>query len=112
MIRDRLLEAVGIQTEPEHVEKASRREVLKRNAWMMGSTVVSFGIVFGILLIIDLFVAGFPPTGVGGIALAVLAICQALLLDIVWVFPWGFERWDLVAPWPYRDESAIEGDQP
>jgi len=45
VIRDRILEAIGIQTEPEIVDRASRRERWKRQAWMFTSTLLSFGFV-------------------------------------------------------------------
>lgn len=107
-LRDRLLNRLGIQTEPEHVERASRRERWKRQAWMAGSTLLSFAIVFAGLQIIDLLVTGFPPVGYTGIAVAIVSIGVMLAIDILWVFPWGFERFDLVAPWEFREERAKE----
>lgn len=105
-MRDRILERLDVQTEPEHVERAPRRERWKRQAWMAGSTFLSFGIVFAGLQIIDLLLAGFPPTGYAGIAVAIVSIGAALAIDILWVFPWGFDRSELVAPWEFREAGG------
>jgi len=110
LIRDRLLEALGIQTEPELVERAPRRERWKRQAWMGASTLLSFGIVFAGLLGLDQLVRAFPPTGIARHAVAIIAIGGALVIDTRWVFPWGVDRWDLVVPWQFREEQAKGGD--
>lgn len=93
---------------PDHVEKASRRERWKRTAWEVISTLLSFGTIAGALGVITSTNPGFPPTSIAGGFVAVLAVLAALGLDILVVFPWGLERWDIVPPWQFRDADAEE----
>lgn len=107
-MRDRLLEAVGIQTEPEHVERASRRERWKRQAWMIGSSLGSFLLVgwAGWQL---LSFADWYPTG----TIAAFVLMSMLLVAIALsqlVFSWGVDRFDLTIPWQFREEEAKERD--
>lgn len=105
--RDRIL---PIQTEPEHVGRAPRRERWKRVAWMIVSTVIGFGVVgvsvSNMMRLFPVLVAtpntAFTTTGV--------AMVLAFGLDMV-VFQWGINRFDLVAPWQFREaENADEAE--
>lgn len=96
--------------EPQHVEKASKSERRKRGAWQVLSTVLSFVAVGIPVAIIDILAPWFPPTGIVGIATAVAMVGTALLLDIYVVFPWGFDRFDLVTPWQFRDAEVEENE--
>jgi hypothetical protein len=104
-LRDRIL---PIQTEPEEVNQAPRRERWKRTAWMIASTIIGFGVVgIGVSNMMGLFpvlvaseTTAFATTGV--------AMVLAFGLDMA-VFQWGVERFDLVAPWQFREaENADE----
>lgn len=81
---------------PEHVEKASRRERWKRQVWMVVSTISSLGLAAG--LAVALHSAGVPMVWVWLPALVV-----GFLVDMYVVFPWGIDRFNLVAPWQFRD---------
>lgn len=108
MIRDRILEAIGLQTEPNLVEKASRRERWKRQAWMIGSSLGSFLLVgwagWQFLALVDWHPTGTPAAFV---LLSMLLVAIALSQ---WVFAWGVDRFDLVIPWQFREERAKERD--
>lgn len=91
---------------PEHVEKAPRRERLKRQLWMMLSTFVSMGavavVVFGALTVLD----AAQTSSTAGTAIALGAFAIGFALDVYVVFPWGIERFDIVLPWQFREEAA------
>jgi hypothetical protein len=40
------------------------------------------------------------------IALAILNISLTFYVDLKYIFPWGVDRFDLVAPWQYRDAEV------
>lgn len=84
--------------EPDEVEKASRRERVKRTAWQIGSSIIAMVAVIGVF--VSLEVSGVP----GWVGLAILAWA---LLDLR-LFGWGVERFDIVAPWQFRDAEAKE----
>lgn len=86
---------------PEHVEKASRRERWKREAWMLVSTISCLGLGAG--LAVTLANLGAPM-----VLVWLPALIVGFLVDIYVVFPWGMERFDLVAPWQFRDAEAEE----
>lgn len=111
-LRDRLLHRIGVSMEPAHVEKASRRERWKRQAWMHLSTVLSFAAVGMAAYALSLVAPAWPPIGTEGyhgVVVAVVLVVLALAIDILFVFPWGYDRFDLVAPWQFRDEQDKEG---
>lgn len=88
---------------PTHVERASRREQWKRQAWIVASTVLSFALVLLPLVALIELTPVTIPVGIEGVVFAVAATIVAFGIDIYLVFPWGFERFDLVAPWQFRD---------
>lgn len=98
-LRDRLLGRLGVPTEPQHVEKATFREKLKRQVWMIASLLITLTVAWtinqGWFL---LFGASWTTIAIGA-----GTIIAALVVDAVYVFPWGVERFDLVAPWQFRD---------
>jgi fatty acid desaturase len=108
-MRKKILRRVGIQVEPKHVERASRRERWRRQLWMFASTVIAFGSVLAALSLLAWLVPPFPPTGVIGTVTAVVAMSIAAALDLQ-LFGWGLERFDLVVPWQFRDEAKKEND--
>jgi len=105
-LRDRIL---PIQTEPKQVDRAPRRERWKRQAWMIASTIIGFGVVgIGVSNMMRLFpvlvaseTAAFTTAGVG--------MLLAFGLDVV-IFQWGIRRFDLVLPWQFRE--AENADEP
>ncbi len=107
---ERFVESVDIKTEPEHVERASRRERWKRQAWMIGSSLGSFLVVgwavWQLLSLVDWHPTGTPAAFV---LLSMLLVAIALSR---WVFGWGVNRFDLVIPWQFRGVRAKERDQP
>ena len=100
-LRNKLLESIGIQAEPEQVDRASRWERIRRNIWMVASTILSFGFVFVILLTAS-SLSAFPPTGVAGTITAVGAVVAAGYIDVR-LFGWGIERFDIIVPWQFRE---------
>jgi hypothetical protein len=91
-------------TTPEHVEKASRREVWKRQAWMIGSLTIC---LLGAYAVNNAIVTVFDPEPSWQlIAVLAVPIIAAIYIDMEYVFPWGVERFDLVPPWQFRDEEA------
>lgn len=96
--------------EPKHVEKASRRERWKRSWWQATSTVLSFLIAVAPAVVATFVFDWFPPTGYWGIAAAIGVIGLAFVIDVKWLFPWGFDRFDLVAPWQFRDAEVEENE--
>lgn len=105
--RNRLLERIGVQAEPETVERAQRRDRWKRQTWMIGSSCIAFGAVIITSWLASVVFPSFPPTGYAGAAVACLTVVVALVVDIK-LFSWGFERFDLVAPWQFREERVDE----
>lgn len=77
---------------------------------MFTSTILSFVIAAIPFWALFQFVPSLPPGGVDGIVLAFVMVGFALLLDIFVIFPWGFDRFDLVAPWQFRDVE-VENEQ-
>jgi hypothetical protein len=105
-MRDRLLEAVGIQTEPEHVEKASPRERWKRQTWLFTSLLISW-IPVGILADALIDWIGWHPRGAASVWPVLLFVALVVVVNIK-VHSWGVERFDLVVPWQFREERAKE----
>jgi len=79
---------------PDTVKRASRRERWKRQAWMIGSSIVAAFLV--VLVFIGIENLGFP----GELGVFVIAW---MLLDQR-LFSWGVEYFDLVLPWQFREE--------
>lgn len=108
-LRKKLLEHIGIQAEPEHVERASRYERVRRDVWLLVSTLISFGVGFGAVGIVikaaPLTLSGGP--GLLGLVPLFFATGIASVVD-VHLFSWGVERWQITAPWQFREE--IDGD--
>lgn len=104
-LRDRVL---PIQTQPEHVQRASRWERSKRTAWLLLSTVLSFGVVLGMA---SALVAGLPMAAESrlGLTVAAVAMAAAFVVDQL-LFAWGVERFGLVVPWQFRE--AENADEP
>lgn len=105
-LRNRLLNRLGVPTEPEHVEKASRRERWKRQAWMTASTLLCLSGAFAVNGVLIRIV------GVNWLMVAIgaVTVVAAFYVDMKYVFPWGFDRFDLVAPWQFRDPEVEEND--
>lgn len=98
----RLLERLGIQADPpEGVERAVRRERVKRSAWLIASTCAS--------LLIGAYAVGAAYTLLGrpplpGAANAIpplLAVAIAVIIDS-WLFSWGVDFFELKPPWQFR----------
>ena len=106
-IRNKILRRVGIQPEAELVERASRRERWRRQAWMFASTLIVWSTVIAGMWVLAQVTPWFPPTGIIGIATAIGAMIVAGVLDIK-LFGWGVDQFDLVKPWQFRDEKARE----
>lgn len=101
-LRDRIL---PIQSKPEQVERAPRRERWKRRAWMIASTIIGFGVVgIGVSNMMRLFPV-LVASETAAYATAGVAIVLAFALDVV-IFQWGFERFDLIAPWQFREAES------
>lgn len=86
-------------TDPETVERASRRERIRWNVWMIGSMLVAAAILIGPMVVAEQL--GIPRE------LPAVIIALLLLDDRIW--RWGVEHFDLVPPWQFR-EAAQEGD--
>lgn len=101
-LRARLLHWMGVPTEPTHVEKASRRERWKRQVWMVVSTLASVWFVW----IVAAAIVTIANLGTNAALFAILStFVVGFYIDIKYVFPWGVERFDLVPPWQFRDET-------
>lgn len=86
--------------EPQHVEKASGRERIKRGVWMGAST---FGAVFLLgVVYIGIENMGYPGE-IGWFLLAWFA------LDLS-IWQWGYEKFDLVPPWQFRDQEVDDAE--
>lgn len=101
-LRRRVLDRFGLQTEPQHVEEASRYEKIRREIWMFASLIISCGLAIlpAVALSPWLGQSGadipFTPVFVG-------TVCLWFYLDIYHVFPWGIDRFGLVVPWQFRE---------
>lgn len=97
---------MGIQAEPENVERASRYERVRRDVWMIVSTLISLGLGFGAVGIVIEATPLTLPIGLGllGLVPAVFATGIAAVVD-VHLFGWGVDRWNITAPWQFRDET-------
>jgi hypothetical protein len=98
-LRDRIL---PIQTEPETVERAPRRERWKRQAWLLGSTIIAFIPAFVAVWLLTRWVGAIPTDGYIGIVIVVGLLGTSFLFDL-WLFSWGVERFDLIPPWQFRE---------
>lgn len=106
-IRNKILRRAGIQPEPELVERASRRERIKRTVWWIGSSSISFGSVILAVSLLAEAVPSFSLTGEVGLLVSIVGVTVAAALDF-WLFGWGLNRFDLVEPWQFREEKARE----
>lgn len=91
---------MDLSLDPTEVERASRRERVRRNVWMVATTILSATAVVASILVAR--AAGAPP-GLGPVVLA------WFVLDLK-LFSWGFDRFDLVAPWQFREAAGEDGD--
>ena len=85
---------------PEYVEKAPRRERVKRQVWQIVSSLAAA------LMIVGFYASGEFVGLPGGVPLGAITW---FLVDQR-VFSWGVERFDLVAPWQFREAEA-ENDE-
>lgn len=108
-IRNRLLERLGIQAEPpDGVERAPRRERVKRTAWLVASTCAS--------LLIGTYVVGGGYTligrpmlpGAANMVLPLLVVGIAVVIDS-WLFSWGLDFFELEPPWQFRVDGDRDG---
>lgn len=90
---------------PEHVEKASRWERARRRAWLVGSTFLAVVAVTAPLVVVAR--TGATIEDYAFVASALYVVAATLIVDRR-LFPWGVERFDLVAPWQFRDAEAAE----
>jgi len=103
-LRDRLL---PIQTEPEQVDRAPRRERWERQAWMIVSTIIGFGVVgIGVSNMMGLFPV-LVASETASYATAGIGMLLAFALDGV-IFQWGIRRFDLVVPWQFREAENAD----
>lgn len=107
MIRDRILERLGVPTEPELVDRASRWERAKRDVWLFASTIISIAIVF-VPATVAMATTGFHASVGVATTISAALIVATMLVDVFWVFPWGVERFDVVPPWQFREEEVRE----
>ena len=91
---------------PDTVEKASRNERVKRDVWMILSFWTSAVPVMAAFLVAVEVLPVFPASQPLNWAASVVALGVILALDIAVVFPWGVEKFDLVAPWQFREVNA------
>lgn len=96
---------------PEGVEKASRPERFKRDAWMIVSTIVSmfagFAVVFLVFTPLDWMGVWEPSGTLGAMAVFAVWIVAWALIDL-WLFSWGVGYYDLVPPWQFRVEQEAD----
>lgn len=92
-------------SQPQTVEPATRRERWKRDAWMLGSVALAGAVVIGSMF------AGHAlgyPMGAGAVVLALLSLDYH-------IWRWGVDRFDIVAPWQFREAadgvSRVASDQ-
>lgn len=98
-IRDRWHE---IRHPPEGVERASRRERLRRTAWQFGSSAAAAFVVIMLVGVPDYF--GWPPW----IAPAVVLWA---FIDLK-LFGWGMNHFGLTPPWQFRLPEDTERGEP
>lgn len=106
-LRNRLLRKIGIKPAPTEVEQASRREQWRRQAWMIGSLLGSFVIVAAPVQMVMIATGWFPTTQIGSVSFTLLFFAAVALIESR-LFAWGFERFDLVAPWQFREAGHDE----
>lgn len=109
MIRDRLLDRLGVATEPETVERASLYERARRNAWMFVATVFP---IWAALVTAALVATAFPPSIRGSLLVMMFYALAWLIIgfiasNVLWT--WGFDRFELVPPWQFREEEQNGG---
>lgn len=96
-------------TTPTHVERAPGRERWKRQAWMVGSTLLSLTVTIGPLAVaVEL---GGPTYESLALATLAYAVVVFVLIDRR-LFQWGLDRFDLTLPWQFREaeyESLDDG---
>lgn len=107
MIRDRILQWLGIPTEPQTVERAPRRERWKRALWMHGSLwlagAVTIAVGWGVETTTGLVSATRGHIGLTPLLPVFAAIVLFVVINIV-LWRWGFEQFDLVPPWQFRED--------
>lgn len=91
---------------PEGVERAPRRERIKRDAWMILSTVLAFAAGFVIVAVVGEVVTrlfGIPdPSGFTAAAIITGSwVVVSVLIDIR-LFAWGVRAFEIVPPWQFR----------
>lgn len=87
---------------PEGVEKASRRERVKREAWLYASTLLALTLAIGPPVAVAVAGVPVPPRLV--VLVGAVTVPLAVALDVFVLFPWGVRRFDLVVPWQFRAE--------
>ena len=101
-LRRYILEAWGVPADPpEGVERASTKERLKRNAWMVISSVLSLYIGFFIGALLA-FSTGLYQTFPWSVIAVSAGLLVGVWIDLKFVFPWGVEAFALVPPWQFR----------
>jgi len=101
-LRDWLL---PFQTQPEHVGRAPRRERIKRDAWMIGSTL--FTLTAAAMPLSVLASMWGYPDGILGIVIGAAWFGGSLWASQP-LFEWGVERFDLVLPWQFREAAYAD----
>ena len=97
-IKEILARRFDLQLDPETVERAGRRDRVKRGVWLFASNILAGTIVVALML--------------GGLALELppglgpAVVCWFLLDQCL--FGWGVDRFDLVPPWQFREEAGGE----
>jgi len=108
-LRNKLLERIGIQAEPRSVEKASRKERVKRNAWMTFTTLLSAILALFLILLTGFVLPSWLlESNPAGFVFMIVFLFTTFWIDMR-IFSWGVHRFNLVVPWQFREEKAKAG---
>jgi hypothetical protein len=113
VIRDRIFQRLGIQTEPELVDKASRCERVKRDGWMTVSAFIAIAVAAVPFAVVEILTGGVSWALRGPGVLPLFTLLSFLVLGIfvdLKLWRWGVQRFELVAPWQFREERARDDE--
>jgi len=102
--RKKLLERLGVQAEPETVERASRPERVKRNLWMVFTTAISVVAAIFLFAIVFFLAPWLLEVSFVGQVFWIVYLFAVLWIDMK-LFHWGLKKFDLVVPWQFREAA-------
>jgi len=102
MSLDRLQSWWREMSQPEGVERASRRERLKRTGWQFGALLVTVAFYAIVATVVRLFVVDEP------LALNIILAWIGMLSTYLLIWDWGVDYFDIVPPWQFCEAQSRE----